>query len=145
MPYNSLGQFLVWGVGAVIFVIGMIMTIRSLSKPTRKDHSTLLYHLTRQTIANHTQSPTSESIRYINQALHVYLSERLSTNTNSLTLVELQTLLNKSGVDERTAIIFIEQLHTSEMWRFTPTATIDTEKYAKQIVYLLSRIEQMIV
>ena len=145
VPYNSLGQFLVWGVGAVIFVIGMIMTIRSLSKPTRKDHSTSLYHLTRQTIANHTQSPTSESIRYINQALHVYLSERLSTNTNSLTLVELQTLLNKSGVDERTAIIFIEQLHTSEMWRFTPTATIDTEKYAKQIVYLLSRIEQMIV
>lgn len=144
IPFNDLMGWMVGGGSILILAFGMSFNILSLSKATRKSHSPSVYHIARQKIVAHAQPHTDESVRYINQALHAYLSERLNIDTNSLTLSELQTRLNNTGVDERTSMILVEQLQMSDMWRFTSTSKIDTEKYAKQITYLLSRIEQMI-
>ncbi|MFZ4825917.1 MAG: BatD family protein [Phototrophicaceae bacterium] len=143
--FNYLVLLVVWGMAVVTCGIAVISQTKFiLSSGIGKHSSPSIYNLARQKIGEYTQNHTDESIYGINRTLHAYLSQKLSIHTASLTLVEVQRLLIKSGVDERTSKILIEQLQLSDMWRFTPTATIDITQYGKQIAHLLSRIEQMI-
>ena len=140
---NSLIQFTTWGLGVVVFVLGVLSQIKStVFSDLGNRSSAAIYHATRQRIAEYSLKHTTESIYGINQTLHAYLSQRLSTKTTSLTLFEMQELLIKAGVEERTSRMLIEQLQLSDLWRFNPSSTADVTEYGKQVAYLVSRIEQ---